>query len=496
MAKITGTDGNDILNALAQGFSLEDNLIIGGLGDDTLIGGRSNDRLIGGIGSDIMKGGLGDDQYTVDADDNPNDLVETAGAGFDTVVSPISWTLGNNFERLVLIGTALNGTGNNLNNQIVGNAEDNTLDGRGGDDSLNGYQGNDILIGGAGNDKLNGGEGNDDMTGGVGDDSYFVDNLSDQVNENSGQGNDAVFVVNAAASGYTLAANVERLFLREGVSNGNGNELDNYIQGNSGTNILTGGAGNDFLNALAGADEMTGGTGDDRYGVGDPGDLVIENPGEGFDTVTASISYTLPANVEQLVLLTGFGAINGTANDEGNTLIGNDDNNILIGGAGSDTLEGNAGNDQLLGGENNDKLVGGVGDDELTGGAGNDRLEGGEDNDRLVGDSGLTAGNDTWIGGAGADTFVLGEGTTTFYDDGDDATGGGTEYALIRDFTIGEDQIQLGAGATYGLRLNPAGTSTQVLLDNPTGPEEVIAIVRGVDLIAAGGLTSGNFVFV
>jgi Ca2+-binding RTX toxin-like protein len=497
MAKIPGTQDDDFLNAFLEGFGSQDNNIGGGRGNDTLIGGRGNDQLVAGPGSDIMRGGLGDDRYTVDAEDNPADITETAGAGFDTVLSPISWSLGSNFERLVLLGSgAIEGTGNNLNNQIIGSAANNILDGRGGHDSLNGYQGNDILIGGAGNDKLDGGIGDDNMTGGVGNDSYFVDSVSDQVIEDPNGGNDAVIVVSAAADGYTLPASVERLFLREGVNNGNGNDLNNYIQGNSLDNILTGGAGNDFLNALDGADEMRGETGDDRYGVNDVGDLVIENPGEGLDTVTSSISYILPANVERLILLAGFGAINGTANDEGNTLIGNDEINILTGGAGSDTLEGNADNDQLLGGASNDKLVGGAGDDELTGGAGSDRLEGGEDNDRLIGDLGLTAGNDNWIGGAGDDTFVLGEGATTFYDDGNNATGGGTEYALIRDFTIGEDQIQLGAGATYGLRLNPAGTSTQVLLDNPTGPDEVIAIVRGVDLIAAGGLASGNFVVV
>lgn len=158
-------------------------------------------------------------------------------------------------------------------------------------------------------------------------------------------------------------------------------------------------------------------------------------------------------------------------------------------------MEGNAGNDELLGGASNDELVGGVGDDELTGGSGSDRLEGGEGNDRLIGDLGSDDGVDAWIGGSGSDLFVLGFGNTTFYNDGDPTTAGNKEYATIRDFTIGSDKIQLGANPTYRLRLNASG-GTQVLLDNPIGSHEIIAIVRGVDLIAAGGLASANFVFV
>lgn len=494
MAKITGGNSDDILSAFLQGSVLEDNLIIGSRGNDKLVGGRRNDQLVGGPGSDTMIGGLGNDSYTVDAEDNPANLIESPGAGFDVVIAPITWTLGNNFERLVLSGTsAINGTGNNFNNQIIGNPANNILDGGAGNDSLKGLAGNDILIGGIGNDHLDGNSGDDIMNGGLGNDKYFVESVGDQVNENIGEGIDLVFV---SIDNYTLTPNVEHLFLGGGVITGSGNDGNNYIQGNALANILNGGMGNDFLDGRGGGDIMSGGQGNDRYEVENGGDIVVENLGEGFDTITSSINYTLPANVERLILLRGFGAINGTANDEGNTLIGNRDSNILTGGAGSDILDGNGGNDQLIGGASNDKLVGDAGDDELTGGVGNDRLEGGDGNDTLIGDLGLTAGTDSWIGGAGADTFVLGEGATTFYDDGDDATGGGTEYAFIRDFTIGEDQLQLGIGANYDLRLNPAGTSTQVLLDNPTGPDEVIAIVRGVDLIAAGGLGSGNFVFI
>ena len=61
------------------------------------------------------------------------------------------------------------------------------------------------------------------------------------------------------------------------------------------------GDGNDVLDGGAGADTMVGGTGNDTYSVDNAGDVVIENAGEGTDTVKTSLaSYTLTDNVENL----------------------------------------------------------------------------------------------------------------------------------------------------------------------------------------------------
>jgi len=85
-----------------------------------------------------------------------------------------------------------------------------------------------------------------------------------------------------------------------------------------------------------GADRLVGGLGDDSYFVDEADDVVLENPGEGTDSVRAGISYTLTANVENLTL-TGSAAINATGNSLANVLAGNTGNNILAGGAGSDS---------------------------------------------------------------------------------------------------------------------------------------------------------------
>lgn len=151
---IHGTDGNDTL--------------FGHAGNDTLYGEGGNDRLNGGAGADKMVGGLGDDTYYVD---NAGDsVVESTNSGTDTVVSTISHNLESSVERLVLSGSAnIDGTGNSLDNKIVGNI---------GSNVLNGGSGNDILIGNAGDDYLIGGLGTDILTGGTGNDHFIFRDLS------------------------------------------------------------------------------------------------------------------------------------------------------------------------------------------------------------------------------------------------------------------------------------------------------------------------------
>jgi serralysin len=98
-----------------------------------------------------MRGGTGNDIYMVD---NAKDSVtENANEGIDTVQSTRTYTLGANLENLTLTGTsAINGTGNTLDNVLTGNSAANTLTGGAGNDTLDGGAGNDTLTGGTGND--------------------------------------------------------------------------------------------------------------------------------------------------------------------------------------------------------------------------------------------------------------------------------------------------------------------------------------------------------
>ena len=484
--------GNAAANVLDGGAGNDQ--LFAGAGDDTLIGGTGNDSLQGSTGADSMTGGIGNDTYFVD---NVGDTVtENPGEGFDLVNASISYTLGANVDNLTLSeGSAIDGTGNSLANVIHGNAMNNVLDGGAGNDQLYGGGGIDSLIGGTGNDKLNGGVGADTMTGGIGDDTYYVDNAGDLIVENPGEGTDIVY----SSISYTLAANVEKLILTgSGNIDGTGNALANVIRGTTGSNVIDGGDGNDTLYGAAGndtlnggngidvldgglgADAMAGGAGNDTYYVDNVGDTVIENANEGTEVVYSSVSFTLGANVEKMIL-TGTAAIDGTGNSLVNVIRGNESANVISGQAGNDTLYGNGGNDTLDGGTGADTMLGGVGNDTyVVDNAGDVVTENASEGTDLVQSSisytlgadvenltltGSSAINGTGnaldniligngldnilSGGGGADTLTGGAGNDTFiYTDISDSLPGSPD--TITDFTSNagegsDDQIDLSA---------------------------------------------------
>jgi Ca2+-binding RTX toxin-like protein len=303
---VTGGFGNDI--------------ITGNSGNNTLRGEFGNDILDGGLGADSLIGGAGNDTYIVD---NINDTISDS-SGTDTVLSSIDWTLaGSTLENLTLTGNSdINGTGNGLQNAIVGNS---------------------------GNNILNGGSNADSLTGGAGNDTYIVDNVSDVVNELANEGTDTIL----SSVTRTLEANVENLTLTGGSTiNGTGNDLNNIITGNSRNNILDGGIG---------ADALIGGLGNDTYIIDNLGDSITEELNQGTDLVRSNVSWTLGENLENLTL-TGNANINGTGNSVNNVITGNDGNNTLSGGFGNDSLTGGLGADVLVGGFGNDTLFLGLND--------------------------------------------------------------------------------------------------------------------------------------
>lgn len=283
-----------------------DNNNTGSANNDHIVGTDNNDTINGGAGADTLAGGLGNDSYLVD---NISDVVtELANQGIDSISSSVSYTLSEQVENLLLLGTAnASATGNDLDNTITGN------------------NGNNILSGGLGKDTLKGGLGND---------TYLIIDNEDVIEEDNNAGTDTVM----SSISYTLTANVENLTLtgHEHFS-GTGNAVNNIITGNSGNNTLTGGAGKDTLK---------GGLGNDTYliSVDDVADVIIELSNEGTDTVESHSSYALANHLESLTLL-GTENINGSGNSLANTIKGNTGNNVLVGGAGNDTLMGGLGND-------------------------------------------------------------------------------------------------------------------------------------------------------
>lgn len=249
---LNGTSGIDTLNGGAGNDTLN-----GLAGNDILNGNEGNDLLNGGAGNDNMTGGVGDDIFVVNT--IQDSVSENANGGKDTVRSSISYILPANVENLNLLGnTVINGTGNELDNMLIGNNANNTLMGGNGSDLLNGKEGADILIGGIGND------------------SYIVDNANDITIELYNEGIDTV----RSSINFNLSENIENLTLMEGSSiNGTGNISDNTITGNDSTNILMGENGKDRLNGRAGNDTLIGGNGNDTYffGRGYGVETLIEN---------------------------------------------------------------------------------------------------------------------------------------------------------------------------------------------------------------------------
>lgn len=121
------------------------NVITGGTGNDYLIGLAGNDTLIDGSGLNTLQGGTGDDIYAVQS--TADTVFEFASEGTDQVQTFLSsYTLSSNVEQLVFVGSSGHaGTGNVLDNLLIGST---------GADVLNGLTGNDTLTGGSGVDQF------------------------------------------------------------------------------------------------------------------------------------------------------------------------------------------------------------------------------------------------------------------------------------------------------------------------------------------------------
>jgi Ca2+-binding RTX toxin-like protein len=126
------------------------------------------------------------------------------------------------------------------------------------------------------------------------------------------------------------------------------------VLGGSKGDRLTGTTAANLIDGKGGADTMSGGAGDDTYLVDNAKDSVVENVGQGVDTVrTALKAYTLPGNVENLVL-TGASGQSGVGNALNNMITSNGVGATLNGGGGDDVLVSNGGRDVLTGGTGRD----------------------------------------------------------------------------------------------------------------------------------------------
>ncbi|MFM9967368.1 MAG: putative Ig domain-containing protein, partial [Burkholderiales bacterium] len=463
-----------------------------------LVGNEGNNRLDGRGGNDTMEGGLGDDTYGVNSGGDV--VTELLDEGIDSIETSVTWVLGPNIEKLVLIGSAaINGTGNSLPNDLTGNSASNILTGLAGDDRLEGLGGADTLVGGTGNDR------------------YFAD-ASDTIIELDGEGTlDTVFAI----ADLTLPENVEKgVFFDTNVLRLIGNALNNLFEGNDGNNeidglggndTIDGGLGDDLLDGGTGTDSLFGGAGNDIYVVDNFGDLVSELSNNGnADKVRALLEdYNLGNEIEELDL--GNGITRGFGNIKANKLRGNAGNNTLDGKQGADRMEGGQGADTYFVDDGGDEVVetdnvptGGSGlrldidlgsiidtviasvsyalgnnvenltlagsaalagtgntlANALTGNTGDNQLLGGGGNDTLDGGNGIDAARFAGLRQAFTITPVTGGYTVTDANptDGDEGT---DALVNIEQLVFADTTLTLGGNSFPTGTVNIAGTTTQ-----------------------------------
>lgn len=233
--------------------------------------------------------------------DSNNKLAATNSFPYREIIEMYGYAGNDELQGAFLhINTIYGGPGDDI---INGGAMANSLHGEDGNDTINAWMGEySELYGGAGDDTLSGGDkgstldggtGNDSMYGGDGADTYYVSSLHDLIFEtytpyydNDPNPNDTII----SSISYTLGSNIETLSLSDTESiNGVGNNLNNLINGNPGSNILSGLEGNDAIDGGAGIDTASYSLNRNAYTIKKTGQgfSVQANQGdEGTDTLT------------------------------------------------------------------------------------------------------------------------------------------------------------------------------------------------------------------
>lgn len=332
-----GFEGTDTLKNLENIIaSQQDDILIGNSSDNKIEALEGNDLLIGNTGSDTLDGGNGNDTVSYRRETNKVNV---------NLETEIATEFSGDTDTLISIENVIGSAGDD---EIIGDQNSNIIFGEEGKDSLQGKQGDDKLIGGKDGDVIDGGEGNDTASYFTATDGVTANLTNSQENTGDAQGDSFQSIENLEGSEFG-----DRLFA---------DVQNNDIQGLG---------GDDYLDGLTGDDTMSGGTGNDTYKIENVNDVVIENIDQGIDTVDAAIDYILGANLENLNLLEGTAALNGTGNELNNIINGNSGDNVIFGGDGDDSITGGLGNESSVSGSLG-KINGTPGSDILTGGNGND----------------------------------------------------------------------------------------------------------------------------
>lgn len=546
--RLDGGDDNDVL---VGGGGVD--RLFGGDGDDDLSDGDEQGLLSGGAGNDVLRPGGGEDTIDggEGVDRIVFDYANWGGAiGFALDAGRTDYLLPGDLYKSITGVEAVTFTASGGDDRLGGGTGGDVLTGAGGQDSLIGNEGDDLLSGGDDHDYLEGGAGDDWLDGGSGwgpamfvagsdygvydldahpyllvrateqqfypdwagwyGDFYFTATSMAQsltLELSATDGDDAIYSISI----YAIDADGNTRSVYEGGYFGGSSTLsfDSFGYDDGSGNWVPAEPGRFYLALstyddraaqvsiglrLSGVpipdgDTMVGGFGDDTYLVDSLYDRVLENAGEGRDTIVTSLSaYSLAAlpHIERLAGDASAQALTGNAAD-----------NAIVSGGGADRLDGAGGDDRLVITDTPALVDGGVGVDTLVIAAGGDvtlapglvsgiekvLVQGGAALDcsalagplaplRSVSDAAAGA---TIIGSGGADRIAGGEGADTLRGGaGDDLIalarqaaaidGGdgfdtlklagtpGTAYAFAGESLAGVERILLGSGVTLDLK--------------------------------------------
>lgn len=310
---IRGLGGNDRFYEIGPGNDTLDggaghDHFHAGIGDDTLLGGAGNDKLDGGPGADIIDGGPGRDEIQFSySNDSAREgvivnLVTGIGVGGDAD--------GDRYSNIEDIRST------RYDDVLIGNEKDNTFF-----QTYNRYGDGDIMRGGDGDDKFHAAA---DSSFSDDQNNYFIGGEgSDTISYIAGWGNDAPYgeygpqpVINLETGSGRTGDHFVSIENVDGSNQGDliiGDDNDNRLIGNKGTDTIYGGDGDDILEG----EELYGEAGNDTL-TGD-GYKVSLYGGDGHDTLDAG-----PKALEAF------------------------SDNILSGGGGNDWLQGNIGDDTFI----------------------------------------------------------------------------------------------------------------------------------------------------
>jgi len=507
-------------------FSLAANINSLTLTGTSALTGTANsgtDTLTANSGVDTLVGGTGNDTFVIN---NSTDVIQDAStAATNTARSGVSYQLAANVNALVLTGSsAIQGTANSGNDSITANTA------------------SDTLVAGSGNDTLVAGTtGTDSLVGGSGNDMFVVNNATDTVTDASTTASNAIL----STVSYVLPTNVNSLiFTGTAALRGTANSGNDVLTANTGSDTLVAGSGADTLVAgTSGTDSLVGGSGNDTFFVNNTADKVIDTSTTASNTISSTVSYTLPTNVNSMIF-TGTAALKGTANSHADSITANSGADTLTAGSGVATLMGGAGNDTFVINNAGDvvtdtsttasnaisstvsftlptnvhslkftgtaalKGTANSGNDVLTANTGKDTLVAGSGTDTLVAG---TTGTDSLVGGTGNDTFVVNNTADIVSDTSTSTTNSiqsSVSYTLptnVQYLTLtgtsalagtGNGLLNLVVGNTGNDTLT-GGTGIAVLEGGSTaGSDQIKASSNQAALIGGGGastLTGGTF---